>query len=112
MFVYVTGAGNGAGVVSGAGVGVGVGVSTGGTSEYVRNELRAVVGARSARPDLQPQMQQPDLDPLMTFDMSSSGKHRFLFLIYIIILNTGSCVEDSAPAPAHQYNHRILNIWM
>jgi hypothetical protein len=62
-----TGAGNGGGVVSGAGVGV---VS----SEYVRNELRAVVGARSARPDLQPQMQPPDLEQLITFEMPASGK--------------------------------------
>ncbi|RVE48635.1 hypothetical protein evm_006706, partial [Chilo suppressalis] len=57
-------AGNGGGVVGGGG---------GGTSEYVRNELRAVVGARSARPDLQPQLQPPDLDQLMTFDMTTSG---------------------------------------
>lgn len=61
------GAGNGGGVVVG-------GVSAaGGTSEYVRNELRAVVGARS-RPDLHQQM-QPDLDPLITFDMSTPGQY-------------------------------------
>lgn len=65
---------------SGAGAGGGAGAAAGGgTSEYVRNELRAVVGARSARPDLQPQMQSPDLDPLMTFDMPASGELTFRF---------------------------------
>lgn len=69
--LYVTGTGNGSPAV-GVGVGVGVG-SSGGTSEYVRNELRAVVGARSARPDLHP-LQPPDMDNLMTFDMSAPGE--------------------------------------
>lgn len=65
----VTGTGNGSpagGVVVGSG-------SSGGTSEYVRNELRAVVGARSARPDLHP-LQPPDMDNLMSFDMSAPGE--------------------------------------
>ncbi|CAH0748970.1 unnamed protein product [Diatraea saccharalis] len=74
-------AGNGGGVVGAGGSG------GGGTSEYVRNELRAVVGARSARPDLQPQLQPPDLDQLMTFDMSTAGEYcsvyRFLSLKFI-----------------------------
>lgn len=68
----VPGAGNGSpGVSGGGGGGGGAGAGAGGTSEYVRNELRAVVGARSARPDLH-QMQPPDLD-LMTFDISAPG---------------------------------------
>lgn len=50
----------------------GAGGAAGGTSEYVRNELRAVVGARAARPDL-PAMHAPDLDPLLTFDMPAPG---------------------------------------
>ncbi|XP_060803001.1 transcription initiation factor TFIID subunit 4 isoform X2 [Amyelois transitella] len=45
----------------------GGGAVASGTSEYVRNELRAVVGAR-----LHPPLQS-DLDPLMTFDISTSG---------------------------------------
>lgn len=61
----VTGTGNGS-----PAVGVG---NSGGTSEYVRNELRAVVGARSARPDLHP-LQPPDMENLMSFDMSAPGK--------------------------------------
>lgn len=67
----VAGAGNGGGVVGvvGAAGAGGAGASAGGTSEYVRNELRAVVGARSARPDLHAAHQ--DLDPLMTFDMNT-----------------------------------------
>lgn len=61
MFVFL---GGGAANVGGGG---------GATSEYVRNELRAVVGAR-ARPDMHPQMQQPDLDPLsMPYEMSTPG---------------------------------------
>lgn len=65
-----TGTGNGGGVVGGVGASGGAGA--GGTSEYVRNELRAVVGART-RPDLHPQL-QPDLDPLITFDMATPGE--------------------------------------
>ncbi|CAB3231051.1 unnamed protein product [Arctia plantaginis] len=57
----------GGGPVSGGGAAGGAG-----TSEYVRNELRAVVGARSARPDLHP-LQPPDIDPLMSFDMPTPG---------------------------------------
>lgn len=72
-----------AGVAGVAGAG-GAG-GAGGTSEYVRNELRAVVGARSARPDLQPQLQPPDLDPLMTFDMSTSGTFLFHSHTYDIL---------------------------
>ncbi|XP_026745325.1 homeobox protein engrailed-1-like [Trichoplusia ni] len=50
----------------------GSGAGAAGTSEYVRNELRAVVGARSARPDLHP-LQPPDMDSLMSFDMTPPG---------------------------------------
>lgn len=53
----------------GAGAGAGAAGGAGGTSEYVRNELRAVVGARVGRPDLH----APDLDPLLTFDMPAPG---------------------------------------
>ncbi|XP_053608193.1 uncharacterized protein LOC128673996 isoform X3 [Plodia interpunctella] len=60
-------AGNGSGAVGAGGAAGGSGAGASGTSEYVRNELRAVVGAR-----LHPPMQS-DLDPLMTFDMTSSG---------------------------------------
>lgn len=67
--VCVAGTGNGSPAV---GVGVGSG-SSGGSSEYVRNELRAVVGARSARPDLHP-LQPPEMDNLMSFDMSAPGE--------------------------------------
>lgn len=50
------------------------GGGAGGTSEYVRNELRAVVGARSARPDLHP-LQPPDMDQLMSFDIAPPGQY-------------------------------------
>ncbi|XP_047987922.1 uncharacterized protein LOC125227614 isoform X3 [Leguminivora glycinivorella] len=70
--------GGGLGGVSGAGAasahGAGAGAGAGGTSEYVRNELRAVVGARSARPDLHPHL-APDHDPLMSFDMSTQSEY-------------------------------------
>ncbi|XP_045520917.1 uncharacterized protein LOC123712042 isoform X2 [Pieris brassicae] len=49
--------------------GAGAGPAGGGTSEYVRNELRAVVGARSARPEMHAQ----ELDPLLAFDMPAPG---------------------------------------
>ncbi|XP_050670136.1 uncharacterized protein LOC126968945 [Leptidea sinapis] len=45
------------------------GVSGGGTSEYVRNELRAVVGAR-ARPDGLA-LRAADLDSLLPYDMAA-----------------------------------------
>lgn len=57
--------------------GAGSGAGAAGTSEYVRNELRAVVGARSARPDLHP-LQPPDMDSLMSFDMTPPGTLLFL----------------------------------
>lgn len=50
----------------------------GGTSEYVRNELRAAVEARSVRaPDLH-NLQPPELDSLVTFDMTPSGSFTFI----------------------------------
>lgn len=63
----VAGPGNGSPGVAGGG-------GAGGTSEYVRNELRAVVGARSARPDLH-QLQPPDMDSLMSFDIAPPGQY-------------------------------------
>lgn len=66
----VSGAGNvgGVGGVSGVGgVGVVGGGGAGGASEFVRNELRNMVSR--ARPDLHP-LQPPDMDPLMSFDMT------------------------------------------
>lgn len=65
------GVGGVGGVSSVGAVGVG-GAAGGGTSEYVRNELRAVVGARSARPELHT-LHAPDLDPLLNFDMPAPG---------------------------------------
>lgn len=62
----------GMGGVSGVGGGVS-GAAGGGTSEYVRNQLRAVVGARPARPDMHT-LHAPDLDPLLNFDMSAPGQ--------------------------------------
>ncbi|XP_047042032.1 nuclear receptor coactivator 2-like isoform X3 [Helicoverpa zea] len=54
----------------GAGNGGG-GAGAGGTSEYVRNELRAVVGAR-ARPELHA-LQPPDMDALVAYDITPPG---------------------------------------
>lgn len=73
------GAGNGAGAGGPGGPGPGgpLGPGAGGTSEYVRNELRAVVGARSARPELHP-LQPPDMDSLMSFDMTPPGSYSFI----------------------------------
>lgn len=55
----------------GAGNGGG-GAGAGGTSEYVRNELRAVVGAR-ARPELHA-LQPPDMDALVAYDITPPGE--------------------------------------
>lgn len=62
------------------------------TSEFVRQELRAIVGARtqqqqqrvpnSLQNNLSGQVSQDDLDALgLTFEMSSAG--RFLILFYL-----------------------------
>lgn len=75
----------GVGGVSSAGVAAG----GAGTSEYVRNELRAVVGARSARPELHP-LQPPDIDPLMTFDMPTPGWYHYIDFITCSLLNCHS----------------------
>uniref|UniRef100_A0A2A4JZ97 Uncharacterized protein n=1 Tax=Heliothis virescens TaxID=7102 RepID=A0A2A4JZ97_HELVI len=64
--MFFIGAGNGGGPGGAGGVG-----GAGGTSEYVRNELRAVVGAR-ARPELHA-LQPPDMDSLMSYDMTPPG---------------------------------------
>lgn len=70
----VSGVGGMGGVSGVSGVGGGVsGAAGGGTSEYVRNQLRAVVGARPARPDMHT-LHAPDLDPLLNFDMSAPGQ--------------------------------------
>ncbi|VVC96712.1 unnamed protein product, partial [Leptidea sinapis] len=63
-FVCIIGGSASAGGAAGAG-----GVSGGGTSEYVRNELRAVVGAR-ARPDGLA-LRAADLDALLPYDMAA-----------------------------------------
>lgn len=55
------------------------GVVGGGRSENVRNELRAHLGAR-LRPDMHAQM-QPDLEPLISFDMPAPGK-TYSFILY------------------------------
>lgn len=52
------------------------GGGAGGSSEYVRNELRAVVDARAARPVLHT-LQPPDLD-LVGFDMPTPGQSQYL----------------------------------
>lgn len=68
---------------------------SGATSEYVRQELRAVVGARTgqqstqATPPGRPASQMmnqvsPDLDALgMNFDMSTPGKNIFMKLVFV-----------------------------
>lgn len=74
---------------------------SGATSEYVRQELRAVVGARTgqtqATPPGRPSSQMmnqvsPDLDPLgMNFDMSTPGKDRIFCFLFRLVIRVCVC---------------------